>query len=444
MALNDLSLVTDAIGNMIKARIQPTLAATVNPSPQSPQAFSTGTTGSNIVSVYLFHLIEDGHHKNLPPRRGSGPVPIQHTSLGLNLHYVITAHHPVQTDLDARVRREQWILGLAAKAVHDEPVLSAAEEGFQIILRPVSIEDAVNFWSGDDTQLSRPSLFVEARVVLLEPEPPQALAGIVYSVGSFVIAGAGPQLTTSRSTITFVPPGLEFQEVQAEPARVAMFHDTDVPYDDTPPTPAPPTEILERLERNNLLTLVGAEFGSQRRFLELQRVGMAAPVRLGIDVPGSNGIWVPQIGPGEITLRVWTSIFDELEQQTTPLVPGIYTARVIIDLAPRPRTSNQLAFAAIPQVKEVTHLTGNQYTLEVMGLYLNSPDVTIQLTAGKEVLLLRVDATLSAGEFEVQAPDMLRFERTPEGGEVIDVGHPLSVTLIINGATATPAWITET
>jgi hypothetical protein len=438
MPIDNVWLVTQAIRDMIKARTEPAMAATVNTTAEPPQAVTSGT---NLVSVYLFHLMEDAHHKNQPPRGGSGPIPIQHVPLGLTLYYVVTTQSPGTSDPEQRGELEQKLLGLTAKAIHDQPVLAVgADDKFQLLLRPVGIDEAINFWSSDSSEtanLTRPSLFLEARVVLLEREPPQTLSGRVLSVGSHVLVGAGPQLTSSRSTLTFVPPGLDVQQVQAEPARVALFRSGDTPFLTPPGDP----ELAARLNANNHLTLRGAQLGSGQRFLDLERG--AQRVRLNLtEPPPPNAIWQPDITSGGISLRFWTSVFDELTGASVDLLPGIYSARLLIDEPPRPRSSQRTAFAVIPQVKGITPDGGNQYTLSVMGAYLRAANLELQLAAGSELLELNTGGPLQPGQYTLAASgESLSFRRTPVPGERIDTAHPLAVNLTIEGAQATPSWI---
>ena len=438
MPIENIWLVTQSIRDMIKARTQPLMGATVTTTAEAPQAITGGT---NLVSVYLFHLLEDAHYKNQPSRSGSSSVPIQQVPIGLNLYYVITTLSPGTTDPEQRGELEQKLLGLSAKAIHDQPVLAVgSDEHFQLILRPVPIEEAITFWSSDSSEtanLTRPSLFVEARVILLEREPPETLSGTVLSVGSFVLVGAGPQLTSSRNALTFLPPGFPAQEVRAEPARVALFRPLDTPY---ATVPAP--DVVAKLNENNRLTLVGSQFGSGRRLLELERG--AVRVRLDLSRTASdNPIWELTVTPGAVTLRCWTSAVDADSHSSVPLLPGIYTARVLVDVKPRPRPSNRIAFAVVPQVKGVSSLGANQYSLSIMGDYLLAPELEVQLAVGSEILEFDAGPSPAQGKFTLPAGgETLIFHRTPVPGETVDSAHPVSVNLSVNGAQATPAWIT--
>jgi hypothetical protein len=442
MPIDNIAEVTQKIRDMIKARVDPFLApAAATTTSVSPQSVTSGT---NVVSVYLFHWVEDPFFKNQPPPpTGSGPVPVSHTPLALNLNYVVTAHNPDQTtDPDQRVMQEQRLLGLVAKAVHDEPLLTLDNgDEFELILRPVGIEESVNFWSSDEQHLTRMSLYVEARIILLQPEPPKTVPGMVLSVNTFVFIGLGPQLTTSRSVLTIVPPVIGARQLNAEPARVALFDPTD--------------PVASELVDNNRLDLFGVDFGRGPRLLELE--SGAVRVRVAIDQSApQNANWEIFIAEGKISLRFWTAVFDALsnaqvprpalppDPAVPPLLPGVYTARVVDDQPPRPRTSNAIAFAVIPQVKSVTLISGNAYTLEISGTYLGEPSLQLELVVGSEILTLGAGTPPPAGSYALPAAgNSIVFQRTPVANELIDPAHPLPVNLRINGVNATPSWITE-
>src|SRR5262245_58428404 len=96
MSLPDLFMVTDAIRVLIREKAS---AAYNSSDPDSVDVTLLSPREGNdptnpTVNVYLFHLFENAHYKNQPQRSGSGPIPIQHIPIGLDLHYVITVRVP--------------------------------------------------------------------------------------------------------------------------------------------------------------------------------------------------------------------------------------------------------------------------------------------------------------------------------------------------------------
>ena len=121
-----------------------------------------------------------------------------------------------------------------------------------------------------------------------------------------------------------------------------------------------------------------------------------------------------------------------------PLLPGIYTARVLLEEEPRPRVSNQLAFAVVPQIRGITALGGDLFAIVIMGAYLTDSTIELELVVGDQIFELVALADLDAsGEFAVFDASTLRFRRPTVPGDTF----PLPVNVTINGAGATPAWL---
>ena len=104
----------------------------------------------------------------------------------------------------------------------------------QVILRPVSPEDAVGFWATEDQQLTTLSAYYEVRVIFLEPELPRTVPGIVLSLGAYLQQLGSPDLRTSASTTRFTLPAIagggQPPPMETAPARAVL--------DDRPNPPA--------------------------------------------------------------------------------------------------------------------------------------------------------------------------------------------------------------
>lgn len=450
MPLPDLWMVTAALQDVIKTKAAEAYlgAGSVDVTVGSPQEEDTSGT-TPIINIYLFHVIENAHYKNQPARTGSGPVPIQHIPIGLDVHYVLTVRAP---DGAMRMQVEHRLLGITAKVVHDYPIITRGilfdqtileeDDRFDLILRPVSIEESMNFWAGDDTKVTRPSLFVEARVIQLEPEPPQILPGIVLTVGTFVFAGRGPRITSSRNQIAFVPPGFSVTRVSAEPARVALHEQEFDPFSNE----IVDTNTQDLIRLNNRLTLVGSGFGRGHRFLELRRVGDNEPNAARVldlepdqTLPAidRNANWKFEVFADRISLSFFTTARDR-NLVLTNFVPGIYTARVLLEQEPRAQVSNQTVFAVIPQVVDIDPQGGDVHELTIAGDYLQNTETEVVLVVG-DLVFTEVASVAAPGQFTITGADTLEFQiATPAPGDL-----PLPVNLTVNSAQATPAWVED-
>jgi hypothetical protein len=243
MLSSDLFSVTQTLQRLLRFNIErlrgpvPALNITAMP-PES-------VTGADTVNLHLFHVVEESSTRNRPGPAADAPTDT--TPLGLNLYYILTAHHEVNQVFDAETQHR--LMGLAMKTMHDfpriddsiafdrgglvpEPVLPAGLVGtsarLDIIQRPITPEDAINFWSAESSATVRLATYYEVRTLFLEPEMPQTVSGIVFDVGLFVDAGSPPVLTNSSSQVQFTPPaptGLGPQTVAADPARATFAPD---------------------------------------------------------------------------------------------------------------------------------------------------------------------------------------------------------------------------
>ena len=99
--------------------------------------------------------------------------------MALSLFYILTAHHETDSAFDAET--QQKLMGYALKTLHDFPVITdqtridgtfildpdlrGSDNTLQVILRPVSPEDAIAFWNSQETRTTRLSAYYEVRVV---------------------------------------------------------------------------------------------------------------------------------------------------------------------------------------------------------------------------------------------------------------------------------------
>jgi hypothetical protein len=150
------------------------------------------------LNLYLYHLQEDEYHKNLAESSGDSP-PVRFREMGLNLFYLLTAHGGSTSEdepLNQPYLREQLLMGLAVKALHDYPVLDAntqivtdryagdhhilpREPGsetpatdigeLRITLHPAALDELNKVWTAASAPL-RLSAIYQVSVVLLRAE----------------------------------------------------------------------------------------------------------------------------------------------------------------------------------------------------------------------------------------------------------------------------------
>ena len=489
MPISDISQVTSSIMTMIDNELEQRYG---EPSVVVTAAAPDQIEGvANTVSVHLFHVIESPDFKNIQPASRSHRIPIQGSLMGLVMQYLITIVNEMdQMDKSGDALRQQRLTGFVTRTLHDFPVLTPdskrldargepvlvppttggdpvpvfylaqdlrdAGDSLELILRPAAMEETISFWSVNQKRLARASLFVEARVVVLEPRPAEVASGIVLTVGDFVFPGSGPELTGSRSIVAFFPPAGDPPTTQpartllAIPAKVALFALAVE-------QPEPPTPI----DGNNRMTLEGTGIGRGHRFLVLKSRNLE--VKIDIDEPAPvNEAWEFQTTSAGIELRFRRRVEGSVAGVVSivDLSPGPYTARVIVEddrfgEVPRPSATGAIPFMVTPQILALGPLVpevANEYSLTVSGDYLDvfQADPDVELAIGGRALLRKFPdvledeelPTLEDGTFGVFGPTEIRFRlgtATPPPGP----GNPLSVRLVVNGATAPPAWLED-
>jgi hypothetical protein len=468
--LTDIARVTTAIATLTRqALARDNITADIDVTAAPPDDQTNGSP--NVVSFYLFHITEDPFHKNLPPQRPVlSDTPVQFREMALVLNYVVTARNNSATVGGDRALVEQRLLGFVARALHDFPVITdetvvpavppsppnppvfetanmaGADNRIELALRPVSIEETVNFWTAEQDLVARLALFYEARVILLSTPPVTSTPGIVHSLGGFVSVAGQPFIESVRNLVGFVPPpgfappdpSSPFQFVSSSPARVSLFPAGAGAV----PAAVPPD--------NNRFRIDGAELRGEQTYLALRgQAGAGADPAtersFRVNLADANPGWAFDVRDTEITVSLRQAVTDD-EGTALTLYPGLYSLRVITGRQINPpvsdrafeQSSNELIFAVTPQVVAVAGLGGpagaRRFRLTLFGSYLRD-DLDIQLSVGGRVLRRDPD-TNTAGNYDF----------TPDTGQLdfaVDTTgrtSPLPVNLLINGAGSAPAW----
>lgn len=464
MALRDLSDVTEILVETLRLNIQQRIDPSITTLDVTTLPPERAAGSENTINLFLYHLVEDPERRNLPGNL-SDLAPAATKPMTLVLHYILTTHHEVGTDYDSIT--QQRLMGYALKTFHDFAViddqsnvngtllmpreLRRGQNQLEISLRAVDPSDSVAFWSAETTATTRLSAYYDVRYVMLEPEPPRRLPGIVLSLGTFVVDIASPQLAGTRSILVFDLPseaGGATQRIEAAPARVG------------PPVPG--------LTESNQMALLGSSLGIGRRrevLLSNPRWRVRAPalarVPVDPDLPG-NVDWRITVGAGEIALSLGTTLDAALPAGGTvslPVEPGIYSASVRVvkdDAIQFGRTreitdqSNQTSFAVIPRLDSVS--------------VVNPVERRLRITLDSSVDLTPATGPGLPGELDilvaVNGEGYLRHDPADPGavfaaGDFLPAGNQIDVLLgfdptltglypvrvIVEGAESQPFWL---
>jgi hypothetical protein len=438
MPLSDLSLVTKTLLNLIDKHIGslPTTKTakvslwTVLPLPPDK------LTGNNAIGVYLYHVVEDAHRKNLPPPGPDFP-PVALTPMGLHLYYQVSAHSDVTTDIGTGTENEQTLMGFAIKALHDHPVVDATtqiagslvfpedlkdtDNRFVIDLLPIQAEQALHYWTPGQKPL-RLATYYKVSVTLLEPEAAQRGSGRVLLYGVYTFVRGSPRLDGSKSEVTFKLPGESAaRTADVQPAEAAV---------------------------GGAMTFFGSSLAGDSTTLLIKKARFSEPIEVGSD-------WGVLATDSEISIVVQPNL------GTSATLPGVYSAiakvtetRLMPDKTLRsfPKTSNEVPFIVTPTA--ALQLIPPDTVIVDGGIFKDltlpqsipplpgnvQPAGSVQVFIGPNTLTPK-DLTdpnpLAAGEFEVVDATHLRL-RLPAG---TNSGDTL-FRVLVNGAESAPSWVT--
>ena len=465
MPLIDLSNITSTLAETLRLnitqRLDPTLT-TLDITTLPPERVSNAT---NTINLYLYHIAEDAYYRNLPGNLSDNPPPAT-KPMSLILFYILTTHHEVDSVFDTEM--QQRLMGYALKTFHDharitdrsqingtqllDVDLRGRDNALEVVLRPISPEEAIAFWSAEDRMTTRLSAYYEVRYALLEPDPPQRLPGIVLSVGNFIVDIASPQLATTRSRVSFSLPAIAgggTQTIEASPARVG------------PPIAA--------LSESNRLTLLGSSLtiGQARRiYLGNRRWRQRLPgvERVLVDpslAANTAAGWAITEASDSIELTMGTALTVAMPSGppvVLPVEPGMYSVVVEVvkdslvafgQLKEITDVSNTATFAVIPRVVGATVV--NAATRQIRVDLDASTDLTPTgpgspgpldlLFVANGQNYLQHDPTDPAATFD--PGDFQPFDDTLEFLALFDPAvsgnYPLRV--IVEGAESQPFWM---
>jgi hypothetical protein len=347
----------------------------------------------------------------------------------LNLHYVLTAHSEITGDTGPL--REQLIMGLALKTLHDYPVLNdqtaimgnpvfpnsltQADNRFRLNLQPIPANEAVNYWTAGSQPL-RLSAYYQVSVALLEPEQIQARAGRVLTYGVYPFIAGMPRLESSRNTVTFTVPGeLNPHVMDLQPAAATY---------------------------NQIVSFLGTALTATQTSLLL----LSAKWDQAIEI---DPAWNIQAKSGEVSATLQKQIVQPLPLPAKTILPGIYSAQVKVgdtrqlsdgSVKTFERFSNFTPFTIAPQVDPLGAPNAITLVLNITGGIFQDPELkpeNVEVYIAETRLAAGTYNALNNSEFGVNNATTLQI-RLPLG---LVSGAWLPFRLIINGAESQPQWI---
>ena len=430
MALLDLSLVTQTLIDLIATHVKASsswnnIANPLDVQPLPPDKLD----GDNTLGFYLYHVTEELQNKTayIP---GVSDVPVRFTSMTLNLYYVLTAHSDLENETGTL--REQTMMGLAMKALHDYPVLNddtiisgtqimqpllrQRENRFKIAMLPVQRDHAVDYWTAGSSPL-RLSAYYHVSHALLEPEEPDVRPGRVLTYNVYAMPSLSPRIDATENVMFFTLINeTDPRAIELRPAQVAY----DQPF-----------------------SVLGTSLVGDRLELRLRRADWANAITLDANQ------WNIAFGGQRISATA------RLNADASVIVPGIYSVSV---RAERWRTggsgtlvldaiSNEMPLIIAPRIDNITQVDVDIF--EAQGIRFAHTDIdptTIQVYLGGDRLTRSANPNaLLPGEFGIVAAadatdptdlDLLRLRQFNGAAPGI-----YSLRIIINGAENAPAWI---
>jgi Pvc16 N-terminal domain len=427
--LLDLSLVTQTLVNLIGEHVRAspawntTVTLTVSPQPRDK------LTVDNTIGVYLYHLTEDAHFKNVASV-SADTAPIRYTPMGLNLYYQLSAHSTAQDD--AATYKEQLLMGLAIKALRDYPtidestqiggqlILPGALRGednrFRLSLLPVTHNEALNF-STSSAQPLRLALYYQVSVALLEPEKPTLRAGRVLKYGVFTFTRGAPRLDGSRATVTFTTPDGTAASVETQPAEVCVRS--------------------SGLTTGGEVVFFGSDLAGDETTLLIKNKRFTEPIEVPMDwgVIATDTQVFAVVQPAAGPAKILPGIYSAIAKVTTHQMGPDNQMRTFI------KTSNEMPFIVTPRIDALAGPTSGIVTVtgavfkDDVALGEKPTIESIEVFVGPHSL----GVGSAPGKFEVLDENTIRF-RFPIPG--INSNETVPFRVIINGAESAPNWVT--
>lgn len=448
----NLNNITDGLALLIQLNVERLLNGTpVTVSKIPPE--KAEEAGDTRLNLYLYHVARDDDGGNDIPMGPSGPVPIATRPLALKLFYVLTAHAVLDSNVEDSAS-QQMLMGWALKTLHDVPVLDSTvvvggqtilpaatigDRAIEVVLRPITPEEAVSFWSTDQVRTARLAAYYEARTLLLPPEMPTEAAALVGSLGLSVSPDPRPTLSSTASMAHFAIPaalGDASMSVRRSPAVLSLKSagpDADTELNATGSALGDGTDAA--------VVLRGEEI-----------VAQGLPGNAAVLEPTTNAGWNIVVTDSSLSFdfRPDASASTATGAAAIKLLPGMYSLALRRKLVTRSESglerdvvveSNRVQFAVAPFVKNVSVNGAKHILITVDGAFdPTDPAADPQLSIGGRIYQ-------HAAAFAGNASDPGRFiassGTTYEAVPTFDptVSGTFAVRLSVNGVDALPFWM---
>jgi len=306
-----IAAVTGALVNILTNRFSsdPSLSGVNVTSLPIDKARTGPNTNSNQLNLYLYQTLPNAGWRNLNPpvvvRSGENGTP----PLALNLYYLFTAFGVDNSEI-----LSQRILGTAMSVLHDRPLLDSPDlksalpgvdpgdqiERIRFTPQPLSLEEISKLWTALQTQYRLSTTYL-ATVVLIDSQQPArsplpVLARGKGDLGVFSVPSPSPEL---------------FEVV--------------------------PAGSLPSAQLGTNLVLDGENFAGGGITARFSNSLLAAPIEI-----------APAIGGLDSSLTV---ALPTAAAAMATLVPGIYTASLVVRRPPLPTwVTNEVPFGLAPQI----------------------------------------------------------------------------------------------
>jgi len=441
MALLNLALVSDTLKNFIKLYFEASDEWTDVDRPEV-SVKPPDLLPSNSLGIYLYHISEDNHYKNLPSEGNDVPH-VRYVPMGLNLYYQLTAKGTLSASDDTGTLKEQKMIGLAVKALHDYPMiddstvitnshgngqkvftsdLKGTNNRFRITLQPVAFNESVSYWTAGNAP-QRLAVYYKVSVILLEPEEVRSRSGRVLTYGVNTFLEGPPHISSCKNTLSFSIPGeAETREVELRPAQASPAE-----------TPLPALVLTD-----HKVSFMGTGFNTGSATLLLMNEHWDEPV---VVDPSWWQISITKDGLNAV-IRETTSSGGSV------IIPGMYSAvvKVIKKIALPDGTtrsveqlSNQCPFAISPRIDEIDQGNPVSTTVTISG-YSFTGEISVYISDRK---LKAVTGSPNAGEFEIVSTTQLivKLPASDLNGNLYSHGISLPIRIFVNGAESPPNWI---
>ena len=138
------------------------------------------------LSLSLYHLEENAAMKNSQPRHPTDPNVKEHSPLGLDLYYLLTAHRGGSEESTAQTLEQQRVVGLAAQTLHDNAIISGeqlaggleADGPLTISLVDESLTERMNRVSSTPEATFQPSALYQVSTVVIDSQQRETVPSV--------------------------------------------------------------------------------------------------------------------------------------------------------------------------------------------------------------------------------------------------------------------------